>query len=54
MTSGHRILRALRAPALAALCLGLLAGAPAQGGRLSEATSPYLLLHAEDAIDWHP
>jgi uncharacterized protein YyaL (SSP411 family) len=36
------------------LWLGLSIGAPAQGGRLSDATSPYLLLHAEDAIDWHP
>ncbi len=25
-----------------------------KGGRLSDATSSYLLLHAEDAIDWHP
>jgi uncharacterized protein YyaL (SSP411 family) len=52
--SGPRFVRNLRASAIAILWLGLLFGAPAQGGRLSEATSPYLLLHAEDAIDWHP
>ena len=54
MTSEYRLSRTFRALGLAVLCLGLLAGAPAQAGRLSEATSPYLLLHAEDAIDWHP
>ena len=52
--SGPRFVRNLPASAVAILWLGLLIGAPAQGGRLSDATSPYLLLHAEDAIDWHP
>jgi uncharacterized protein YyaL (SSP411 family) len=52
--SGPRFVRNLRASAIAILWLGLLFGAPAQGGRLSDATSPYLLLHADDAIDWHP
>jgi uncharacterized protein YyaL (SSP411 family) len=54
MTSGSRFLRTFRVSAFAIVWLGLSIGAPAQGGRLSEATSPYLLLHAEDAIDWHP
>ncbi|MBT7769869.1 MAG: thioredoxin domain-containing protein, partial [Rhodospirillales bacterium] len=36
-----------------ALTLSLLICAPAQAGRLSDAKSPYLLSHAEDAIDWH-
>ncbi len=36
------------------MCLGLLFSAPAEGGRLSGATSPYLTMHADDAIDWHP
>lgn len=41
--------------ALLFLGLGLLLSAPAQAaGRLSQATSPYLLLHADDAIQWHP
>jgi uncharacterized protein YyaL (SSP411 family) len=52
--SGSRFVRTLRASAIAILWLGLLVSAPAQGGRLSDATSSYLLLHAEDAIDWHP
>ena len=52
--SGPRFVRNLPASAVAILWLGLLISAPAQGGRLSDATSPYLLLHAEDAIDWHP
>jgi uncharacterized protein YyaL (SSP411 family) len=52
--SGPRFVRNLPASAVAILWLGLLISAPAQGGRLSGATSPYLLLHAEDAIDWHP
>jgi len=54
MTSGSRFLRTFRVSAFVILWLGLSIGAPAQGGRLSEATSPYLLMHAEDAIDWHP
>lgn len=54
MTSRTRILRIRHPLALAILWFGLLVGAPAQGGRLSDATSPYLLLHAEDAIDWFP
>jgi uncharacterized protein YyaL (SSP411 family) len=54
VTSGRRWFRAVRASALAILWLGLAIAAPAQGGRLSEATSPYLLLHADDVIDWHP
>ncbi|MFQ5775009.1 MAG: thioredoxin domain-containing protein [Kiloniellaceae bacterium] len=54
MTSALRLLRALHVPALAILWLGLGIGAPAQGGRLSDATSPYLLSHADDAIDWYP
>jgi uncharacterized protein YyaL (SSP411 family) len=52
--SGPRFVRNLPASAVVILWLGLLISAPAQGGRLSGATSPYLLLHAEDAIDWHP
>jgi uncharacterized protein YyaL (SSP411 family) len=52
--SGPRFVRSLRVFAFAILWLGLSISAPAQGGRLSEATSPYLLMHAEDAIDWHP
>lgn len=54
MTSGLRFLRTLHVSVLVTLCFGLLMGAPAQGGRLSDATSPYLLLHADDAIEWHP
>jgi len=52
--SGPRFVRHLPASVVAVLWLGLLISGPAQGGRLSGATSPYLLLHAEDAIDWHP
>jgi uncharacterized protein YyaL (SSP411 family) len=48
MTPGRRV------AAAAILWLACALGAPAQAGRLSEATSPYLLSHAEDAIDWHP
>jgi uncharacterized protein YyaL (SSP411 family) len=51
MTEGR--LRAFPVTALAILWLGLSV-TPARAGRLSEATSPYLLLHAEDAIDWYP
>ena len=37
------------------LCLALLANGVAEAGsRLSDEKSPYLLQHAEDAIDWHP
>ena len=54
MRPGRRILRAMHAPALAILWLAVPFGAPAQAGRLSEATSPYLSLHAGDAIDWYP
>jgi uncharacterized protein YyaL (SSP411 family) len=54
MTPGSGFLRTFRASAFAIVWLGLSIGAPAQGGRLSEATNPYLLMHAEDAIDWHP
>ena len=43
-----------RAAAATVLWLACALGAPAQAGRLSEATSPYLLSHVEDAIDWHP
>lgn len=45
--------RAGRHAALIVFCVTLLAGLPAAAGRLSDATSPYLLLHADDAIDWH-
>jgi uncharacterized protein YyaL (SSP411 family) len=48
MTSGRRL------AAVAFLWIACVLDAPAQAGRLSEATSPYLLAHAEDAIDWHP
>ncbi len=51
---GPRIVRNLQAFVFAILWLGLSISTPAQGGRLSEATSPYLLMHAEDAIAWHP
>jgi uncharacterized protein len=54
MTSGRRFLRTFCPSVVAVLLLGLLICAPAQAGRLSDATSPYLLLHADDAIDWHP
>lgn len=39
-----------------ALWFAVLAGAaaPAQAGRLTDTTSPYLLLHADDAVDWRP
>lgn len=52
--SGPRFVRNFSLSAITILWLGLLISGPAQGGRLSGATSPYLLLHAEDAIDWHP
>ncbi|MCH9051293.1 MAG: thioredoxin domain-containing protein [Proteobacteria bacterium] len=39
---------------LAVLWFGLTINAPAQGGRLADATSPYLTSHADDAIDWYP
>jgi uncharacterized protein YyaL (SSP411 family) len=52
--SGPHFLRNFSLSAITILWLGLLISGPAQGGRLSGATSPYLLLHAEDAIDWHP
>ena len=41
-------------PVLAVLWFGLTISAPAQGGRLADATSPYLTAHADDAIDWYP
>ena len=44
----------LRVSALAILWLAVALGAPAQAGRLSDATSPYLAMHADDAIDWYP
>ncbi len=40
--------------ALVVLGTGLLVDAPSHAGRLSNSASPYLLLHADDAIDWHP
>ena len=52
MTLGSRLFRHYRA--LAILMLALSMGAPAEAGRLSTATSSYLLMHADDAIDWHP
>ena len=54
MTWGFRWLRSILVSAFAVLWLGLSLSAPAQGGRLAGATSPYLLLHADDAIDWYP
>ncbi len=48
------MLRSILVSAFAVLWLGLSSSAPAQGGRLAGATSPYLLLHADDAIDWYP
>ena len=40
---------------LVALCLVLLTNSIAEAdGRLSDEKSPYLLQHADDAIDWHP
>ncbi len=42
------------AVALAVMCLGPLTGTAAQAANLSDAQSPYLLSHADDAIDWHP
>ncbi len=48
MTSGCRV------SALAILWLAVALGAPAQAGRLSDATSPSLAMHADDAIDWYP
>ena len=51
---GLRIRRVFRAAVVAVLWLGILVGSAAQAGRLAGATSPYLLLHADDAIDWHP
>lgn len=40
---------------LVALCLVLLTNGIAEAdGRLSDEKSPYLLQHADDAIDWHP
>jgi hypothetical protein len=45
-----------RAGPLAILCVALLAGlgahSGARAGALSDATSPYLLAHADDAIEW--
>ncbi len=40
--------------ALAVLWLGVFMVPPATAGRLADSTSPYLLLHADDEIDWHP
>ena len=54
MNSGRRLARTLHLSAYAILCLGQVIGAPAEAGRLSDATSPYLVLHADDAIDWYP
>ena len=54
MKPGFRFRRVLRLAVLAILWLGILVGGAAQTGRLAGATSPYLLLHADDAIDWHP
>ncbi len=34
--------------------LGIWAASPAAAGRLDDATSPYLLKHAKDAIEWRP
>ena len=51
---GFRFRRVFRLTVLAILWLGILVGSAAQAGRLAGATSPYLLLHADDAIDWHP
>ena len=50
---GIRVRRVVRVAAVAILWLGILVGGAAQAGRLAGATSPYLLLHADDAIDWH-
>jgi uncharacterized protein YyaL (SSP411 family) len=49
MTPGRKV-----AAVVATLWLACTQIVPVQAGRLSEATSPYLLAHAEDAIDWHP
>ncbi len=62
MTGGNYLRRSLIVSAFAALWLGLWSSAQtqaqtqaqAQNGRLAAATSPYLLLHADDAIDWYP
>ena len=48
MTSGLRFLRTLHILVLVALWLGDLIGAPALGGRLSDATRSYLSMHADD------
>ena len=51
---GLHFRRVFRLTVVAILWLGILSSGAAQAGRLSAATSPYLLLHADDAIDWHP
>ncbi len=53
-TVGWHPTRVRHLSGLMVLCLALLIGLPAQAGTLSDATRPYLLLHADDAIDWHP
>jgi len=53
MTPGRQRLGTIHLAILASLWFAL-SMASAAAGRLADATSPYLVMHADDAIDWRP